>query len=143
VEAQKGHRTAEALRAYRTAAQQDPAFYEAHYNLGLTAVEAANLPTALMAFEYALAIRPDSADARYSFALALKQANFLGDAVNELDKVLIKHPNEARAHLALGNLYAQEFHESAKARLHYLKVLESDPHNSQASAIHYWLTENP
>jgi tetratricopeptide (TPR) repeat protein len=143
VEAQKGHRWQEALAAYRSAAQDDPAYFEAHYNLGLSAAEAGNLPAALAAFEYALAIRPDSADARYSFALALKQANYLADSIHELDKVLVAHPDEARAHLALGNLYAQQLHDPSKARPHYLKVLEADPHNAQASAIHFWLTENP
>ena len=143
LDAQKAQRWQEALTAYKTAAQDDPAYFEAHYNLGLSAVEAGNLPLALNAFEYALAIRSDSADARYSFALALKQANYLPDAIHELDKVLAAHPSEARAHLALGNLYAQQLHDPAKARPHYLKVLEADPHNSQASAIHFWLTENP
>jgi hypothetical protein len=40
-------------------------------------------------------------------------------------------------------LYAQQLHDPSKARPHYLKVLEADPHNAQASAIHFWLTENP
>jgi len=143
VEAQKAQRWQEALTAYQTAAQYDPAYFEAHYNLGLSATEAGNLPAALAAFEYALAIRPDSVDARYSFAMALKQASYLTDSIREFQKVVTAHPNEARAHLALGNLYAQQFHDPGKARPHYLKVLETDPHNAQASAIHFWLTENP
>ena len=36
----------------------------------------------------ALAIQPDSADARYNFALALKAAGYAVDAVNELKKIL-------------------------------------------------------
>ena len=48
------------------------------------------MPVALAAYEYALALKPDSADARYSFALGLKQANFLADAANELQKVLAR-----------------------------------------------------
>jgi hypothetical protein len=45
--------------------------------------------------------------------------------------------------LALGNLYAQQFHQLAKARQHYLKVLERDPHNPQAGTIRFWLAANP
>ena len=46
------------------------------------------------------------------------------------------------AHLTLANLYAEEFHQPAAARPHYLKVLELDPQNSQATAIRYWLRDN-
>ena len=142
VQAQKAHRLTEATQAYRTAAQADPAFFEAHYNLGLASAEAGNLRSALMAYESALAIQPGSADARYNFALALKQADYLADAADEMEKLLAAHPDEVRAHLALGNLYAQQLHQLAKARQHYLKVLEKEPHHSQADAIRYWLAAN-
>jgi hypothetical protein len=33
--------------------------------------------------------------------------------------------------------------QPAKARQHYLRVLEAEPHNSQANAIRYWLAANP
>jgi hypothetical protein len=141
--AQQARRLPEAMQSYRSAAQADPTLYEAHYNLGLVATEAGRLPAALAAYEDALAVRPQSLDARYNFALVLKQANYLVDAVNELERVLASYPNEARAHLALGNLYAQQFHQPAKARQHYLKVLELDPRSPQAGAIRYWLVANP
>ncbi len=143
VQAQRSHRTTEAIQAYQRATQLDPAFFDAYYNLGVVAAGAGDLRTALPAYEYALAINSSGLDARYNFALALKQASYPVDARNELEKLLAQYPNETRAHLALGNLYAQQFHEPGKAREHYLKVLASDPQNSQAGAIHYWLTDNP
>ena len=91
----------------------------------------------------ALAIQPDSTDARYNFALALKAAGYATDAVNELNKVVAASPKEARAHLALGNLCAKEMSDTAQARAHYLKVLELDPRNQQANDIRLWLTTNP
>ncbi len=142
VQAQKAQRMNEAAQAYRKAAQLDPSFYEAYFNLGLASAETGNLRTALTAYETALAIQPESADARYNFALVLRQANYVADAANELEKLLAKHPDEVRAHLALGNLYAQQLHQPARARQHYLKVLETDPHHPQAGAIRYWLTDN-
>ena len=141
--AQQGHRLAESMAAYRAATRLDPSYFEAYYSLGLTAAEAGNVDTALTAYEYALAVRTDSLDARYNFALVLKQANFLADAANELEKVLAKAPNETRAHLALGNLYAQQLHEPATARFHYEKVLDTQPRHPQADAIRYWLADNP
>jgi Flp pilus assembly protein TadD len=67
----------------------------------------------------------------------------VADAVNELEKIVAASPDEVRAQLALGNLYAQKLNNPAQARRHYLKVLELDPRNAQANDIRYWLTANP
>jgi Flp pilus assembly protein TadD len=142
LQAQSANRLSEASRAYRRAAQLDPAFFEADYNLGLVATKARNWPAALAAYEQALAIEPDSPNARYNFALVLGQANYLADAVNELERLLAGYPNETRAHLALANLYAQKLHQPAKARLHYEKVLDLDPGLPQATEIRNWLDAN-
>ena len=91
----------------------------------------------------ALAIRPDSETARYNFALVLKEAGYVPDAVNELKKILASHPNDVRAHLALGNLNAQQLYDFAAARVQYLEVLRLDPGNPQAADIQFWLSANP
>ena len=143
IQLQQAHRLQEAVQTYGRATQVDPAFFEAHYNLGLAATETGDLASAMLSYENALAIRPDALDARYNFALVLKQSKFFIDAANELEKLLAHYPNEARANLALGNLYSQQLRQPAKARQHYLRVLEAEPHNSQANAIRYWLAANP
>lgn len=143
MQAQEANRLSEAIQAYRTATQLDAGFFEAYYNLGLAASEARNARAALSAYEYALAVRPDSPDARYNFALLLKQSGYPVDAANEFEKVLAISPNEIRAHLALGNLYAQQLQQPAKARQHYQKVLDSQPNHPQAEAIRHWLAQAP
>jgi len=143
VQEQQARHFAEAIQAYRHAALLDPSFYDAHYNLGLAAFQNGNLPLALAADETALAIEPESLDARYNFGLVLKQAGYVVDAVNEFEKILAKYPNDGRTHLALGNLYAQQLQEPAKAREHYLAVLAVAPQSPQAGAIRYWLTDHP
>ncbi len=143
VEAQRANRLREAIRSYRQATQVDPAYYDAQYRLGVAAAAAGDLPQALMAYETALTIRPGSPDARTYFAQALKQANYPVDAALQLETVLMDHPNDTGAHLTLGNLYAQQLHQPARAREHYLKVLETDPQNPQAPSIRYWLAANP
>ena len=143
VQEQQARRLPEAIQSYRRATQLDPAFYEAHYNLGLAASENRNLPLALSAYENALAIQPESLDARYNFALILRQAGYVLDAVIEFEKILASYPNDGRTHLALGNLYAQQLQEPAKARPHYIAVLEVSPQSPQAGAIRYWLTDHP
>jgi tetratricopeptide (TPR) repeat protein len=143
VQAQQARHLPEAIQSYRRAAQLDPAYFDAHYNLGLAASESSNLPMALAAYEAALAIQPESLDARYNFGLVLKQAGYFLDSVSEFERILSKYPNDGRAHLALGNLYAQQLQEPAKARQHYLAVLAIAPQSPQAGAIRYWLSDHP
>jgi tetratricopeptide (TPR) repeat protein len=141
--AQLAQRLTDAINCYRAAIEQDPTYFEACYNLASATAEAGNVSGAITAYESALVIRPDSLDARYNLALVLKQNSDFTRSVSEFEKLLEKYPNDSRSHLALGNLYAQQLHDSAKARQHYLKVLETDPHNPQASTIRFWLTSNP
>jgi tetratricopeptide (TPR) repeat protein len=143
LQAQRANRLNEATQFYRQATQQDPSFFEAQFYLAFAATQAGDLATALTRYEYALAISPNDANARYNFALVLKQANCVPDAVNELERLLATHPNEARAHLALANLYAQQMHEPADARPHYLKALELEPRSPQANDIRNWLRDHP
>lgn len=138
---QAGH-LAEAMQSYQDAIRLDPAFFQAYYNLAVASAKSGNLSQALTAYETALAIRPDSLDARYNFAVMLKQGNFVLDAEKELENLLADHPNEARAHIALANIFAQQLRQTAKAREHYAKALELDPRNPQAPAIRYWLTSH-
>jgi len=132
----------DAMQEYRTATQFDPSWFEAQFNFGVLSFRLGNHRQAIEAYEMALAIEPDSIDARYNFALALKAAGYVPDAVNELKKILARAPDEVRAHLALGNLYAQKLRQPNEAREHYLKVLELDPGNPSAAEIRYWLSIN-
>ena len=142
-EFEQNARWLDAMKAYQQAAETDPDWFEAQYNLGVLSYRLRDYPQALAAYELALAIRPDSVDARYNFALALRAAGYVTDAAHELEKILASNPGEVRAHLALGNLYAQQLHDTARARQHYLKVLELDPSNPQATDIQFWLSSNP
>jgi Flp pilus assembly protein TadD len=136
-------RWTDAMQAYHQAATFDPSWFEAQYNYGVLAYRLRDFSAALLAYETALAIRPDSVDARYNFALALKAAGYVTDGLNELKKIAAASPDEVRAQLALGNLYAQQLHDPARARVYYLKVLELDPRNPQANDIRFWLSANP
>lgn len=136
-------RLAEAAAAYRQAVEADPSHFEAQFNLGLVTFELRNYRQSLAAWEHALAVKPDSVDARYNFALALKAADYPLDAARELERVLAQNTNETRAHLVLGNLYAGPLRDAKRARAHYLRVLELDPRHPQAGAIRFWLAENP
>ena len=133
----------DALQTYRSAVKADPSFFDAHYNLGVGAYEAGDLPQCLSAYQDALAVNPLSVKARFNFAVALQKADYPADAANELEKLLAANPGEARAHFALANLYAQQLGQPAKGRAHYLRLLELEPQHPQATAIRYWLEANP
>ena len=53
------------------------------------------IPLALPRYELALAIQPDSVDARYNFALALKAAGYAPDAADEFKKILAAIPTKS------------------------------------------------
>ncbi|HZQ47711.1 MAG TPA: tetratricopeptide repeat protein [Verrucomicrobiae bacterium] len=149
VQAQLDRRFKDAMTLYQAATKADPGFFEAQSNLGLAAYDQGEMPLSLLAYETALAINPGSFNARFNFALALRKANYIQDAALELERLLASCPPEespahlAMAHLTVANLYAEQFHQVASARSHYAKVLELDPQNSQATAIRYWLRDNP
>jgi tetratricopeptide (TPR) repeat protein len=138
----RGQTTA-AIEAYRQAVEADPSNFNAQFNLGVLALEAGQSAQALLACEAATRIDPSSVPARYNLALALKSAGYPVDAANELLRALRLDPDDTRVRLTLGNLYAQQFRDKARARQQYLRVLELDPGHPQASAIHFWLVQNP
>ena len=141
--AQRTGRTTEARSAFITALAADASYFEAQYNSALLAFQSGENARALAGWETALALQPDSLAARYSFALTLKQAGHATDAANELERIIEAKPDDARAHLALGNLYAQQLLEPMKARAHYKNFLDLEPRSPQAAAIRYWLAANP
>jgi tetratricopeptide (TPR) repeat protein len=143
VKAQRAGNTNEALLDYQLALGADPTYFDAQYNLALLMFQMNELKRSLAGWEMALALQPDSINARYNFALALKQGDYAHEAAQELQRILEAKPNEVRAHLTLGNLYAQQLNEPHKARPHYLRVVELEPQNPQAPAIRYWLAANP
>lgn len=132
----------EAITAYRRAIQWDGAFFEAYHNLGLAATQAGDFLRAAVAFETALALRPNSDVTRYNFALLLNGRSYYRDAAIELEKLLFQNPDDARSHLLLGNLYAQRLGQPDRARPHYLRVLELAPSHPQGTSLRYWLRLN-
>jgi tetratricopeptide (TPR) repeat protein len=121
----------------------DPSYFPAQYNLGLLSYQTGQTMKSLSAFETALALDPNSAEARYNFALALQKAKYPLDAVEELNRLLESYPGNLRAHLLLGNVYAQDLQDIERARSQYQTVLQLDSDHPQAPAIRAWMLENP
>jgi hypothetical protein len=143
-QAERQSNRSQAMQYYREAMKADPTYFDPTVALGLAALDAKDYNTALDALGQALTIQGNSVDARYAFAWVLGKKGYYQDAANELDRLLAGHPREVRAHLLLGNLYADNLGQPKLAREQYLKALELvDPQSSQAAVIRSWLEENP
>lgn len=142
LEAHQKNRWRDAIEGYVRAVSADPSFFEAQHNLALAALNGGEVSRALVAAETALAIR-SGAEARYTFALVLQRAGFPLDAAAELETLAKEHPTHAAGHFLLANLCSQDIGDTARARSHYLKVLELEPNHPQAVSIRYWLAAHP
>lgn len=143
VKAQRAGSLSLAITEYQAAVKADPASFDAYYNLGLASLERGDARLALWAYEIALALKPANADARYNFALALKAGGYWGDASEQFEKLVAENAADARAHLSLANLFAQQLQQPNLARGHYQRVLELNPKHPEAAKIRYWLAANP
>jgi tetratricopeptide (TPR) repeat protein len=141
--AQAAEQLTAAAQAFQKAAQADGSYFEAQYNLGRVQYLLRDYSRSLATWERALAVQPGSADARYMFALTLNAAGYAPDAALELEKIVAANANDARAHLLLGNLYAEQLRDKTRARVHYQRLLELDSRHPNASQIRYWLVANP
>lgn len=141
-QAQAEKRYGAAIDLYQQAISRDPSYFQAYYNLGIVAYQLKDLPLALGANEQAVHLKAGNIDARFNFALTLRDANYPVDAANELRELLVDAPDEVRAHFMLANLYAQKLNQPFLARRHYEKVLQIDPRHREASNIRYWLAAN-
>ena len=143
VKAQRAGNISLAIAEYQAAVKADPANYDAYYNLGLAALERGDARFSLWAYEIALALKPSGEDARYNFGLALKAGGYWQDAAEQFQKLIVENPSDARAHLSLANLCAQQLQQASLARDHYQRVLEINPKHAEAAKIRYWLAANP
>jgi Flp pilus assembly protein TadD len=141
--ARQAQRWAEAQKHFEAAIKADATLYEAHVMLGRVALENRDLPRALSAYEQALALQPEAASTRFNFALALHQAGFAADAVEEFERFYAAQPQETNGRMYVANIYLQELHDTAKARAHYQRLLELQPNHPQAAAIREWLRQHP
>lgn len=134
-------RISEAIVDYREAVDLDPAFFEAYYNWGLSALRAEFTQDALQSYEWALAIRPSHRNARYNFALALKKGRHFHESASELQTIIDDRPDDVDAHFELAKLYANQLGNAEAARRHYKRVLELNPNHPQAVSIRYRLSD--
>jgi ATP-dependent Clp protease ATP-binding subunit ClpC len=90
-------RYAEAVRALRQSAEEDPSWPAAWLLLGLAHAEERQFKHAILAFDQVLARDPDHLEAMVNRADAIRRNNDYGVAIREYDAVLARWPDEVRA----------------------------------------------
>ncbi|HEV7928318.1 MAG TPA: tetratricopeptide repeat protein [Verrucomicrobiae bacterium] len=141
IRARQAHHFAESIHDFQDAIEADPTYFDASLQLGLNSIQDRDYPTALESLHRALTLQGDSTEARYAFAWTLQKRGYYEDAVHELDKLIGQHPEDVRAHLLLGNLYADKLRQAKLARDQYIQALTLDPTNAQAANIRAWLQQ--
>jgi tetratricopeptide (TPR) repeat protein len=97
----------EARRAYQEAIRCQPAFVEAHINLGLLHHNAGNLKEAETCYRRALQFGPESALAHFNLAVVLEDRQDKSGALAAYAEALRRAPDFREAHCNLAALYEQ------------------------------------
>jgi Flp pilus assembly protein TadD len=124
------------IHALASTARNSPA----HLNLGLALAGRGQLDAAIIHYQKALELKPDSSNARNNLGLALAQKGQADEAIAHFQKAVEIKPDYANAHQNLG--VALEGRGQVEAAIaHYRKALELEPdypditHNNLGSAL--------
>ncbi len=94
-----------AAECYRRALALQPAFAEAHFNLGILCRDIGRVAEAVSCFQQAAAIRPDVLAIHLQLAQSLAADNRLHDAEQVFSELANQHPASADVHFGLANVY--------------------------------------
>ena len=84
---------ADAIAEYQAALAANPAYTDAHYNLGVALARAGRAPEAIAEFETVLAFDPNSASAQYNLGVLLLRAGRGSEALPHLESALRLRPS--------------------------------------------------
>lgn len=116
----------EAIAAYQRALEVDPAFADAHCNLGTVYYNQGRRPAALACFRRALEIDPLHLEANFNAASLLEEQRAEEAALRHYRTVLRVDPLYVDAHVNIALLY-EKLGLVAKAREHWRRYLQVDP----------------
>jgi tetratricopeptide (TPR) repeat protein len=95
-------RLAEAEVGFRKAAELNPNYADAHYNMGIALQAQGKLDEAIAAYNKALSIKPDYADAYNNMGVTLQAQGKLDEAIAAYNKALSIKPDYAAAYNNMG-----------------------------------------
>lgn len=131
VDADKEHRTDDAIRHYEKAIGEAPEFYPARNNLGSDYLAKADFPNAQRQFEEAIRLNKDDSQAYFNLGNVLSLTGKLPEAEKALKDGLQKRPDSAFGHFLLGSLYSRAG-VKVEAERNLQEALKLDPNMPQA-----------
>jgi tetratricopeptide (TPR) repeat protein len=93
-----------AAAAYRDAAERNPLWAQAHFELGEALMAAEDWSAAAGALGQAVRLQPDSHESRGNLAVAFSRSGRTREAIAELESITRLRPNDVHLHLLLGAL---------------------------------------
>jgi tetratricopeptide (TPR) repeat protein len=116
-----------AIEAFRKTLQIDSEYPSARYNLGRALAEAGQFTEAAAELEKVLRANPKSAEAHSTLGTVLMPLRRVDEAMAQFQMAVDVDPNYAEAHFYLGAALRFMKGQTAKALVHWRKVIELDP----------------
>jgi Flp pilus assembly protein TadD len=101
---QDEHKYAEAVPAWKVAAEKDPTDARPYNNLGVALAATGNTGEAIEEYRKSLALNNDSSQTHNNLGSALAEAGKLDEARAEIDKAIELNPDNGSAHINLGHM---------------------------------------
>ena len=101
---QDEHKYAEAVPAWKVAAEKDPTDARPYNNLGVALAATGNTSGAIDEYKKSLALNSDSSQTHNNLGSALAEAGKLDEARAEIDKAIELNPDNGSAHINLGHM---------------------------------------
>jgi Flp pilus assembly protein TadD len=143
VDADKEHRTDDAIRHYGKAISEAPDFYPARNNLGSDYLAKSNFPEAQKQFEEAVRLNKDDSQAYFNLGNVFTLTGKLSEAEKCLKEGLQKRPDSAFGHFLLGSLYSRAGQRVAAER-NLQDAVKLDPNMPQVylQLVNLYVQEN-
>ena len=126
----------EALTHLNKALEYNPVYGDAYVLKSYLYLEMAqNLPEALTAAKQAVKYAPQNPDSTYTLGLVLQRQGQYAEAEKAMRQALEVNPNYSDVYLSLGDLYAEDLKDSAKAAEAYRRHLETGGQETRARAF--------
>ncbi len=130
LQAQDKH--AAAITQFQQALQVQPTSFVALTSLGAS-LQALGQSQAAAAYQQAIQLKPDYANARYNLANLFLSQERADEAIPHLQAILQMQPNDEGAHNSLGSAYGMQGNRP-KAEEHFQQAVRINPANADAQA---------
>jgi tetratricopeptide (TPR) repeat protein len=131
VDADKEHRTDDAIHHYEKAIAEAPDFYPARNNLGSDYLAKSDFLDAEKQFQEAIRLNKDDSQAYFNLGNVLSLTGKLSESEKVLKDGLQKRPDSAFGHFLLGSLYSRAG-VKVEAERNLQEALKLDPNMPQA-----------